>query len=89
MFHYIMTNLKPHTMIKPVKNTDILAQQSCGFQYAGGAPYIMGVRYNRESIFCYDILTSGPKYHLCKNLNLTPALKSSHFVQMVAGHNKT
>ena len=44
----------------------------------------MGARYNRESIFCYDILTSGPKYHLCQNLNLTLALKSSHFVQMVA-----
>ena len=45
----------------------------------------MGARYNRESIFCYDILISGPKYHLGQNLNLTPALKSSHFVQMVAG----
>ena len=44
----------------------------------------MGVRYNRESMFCYDILTSGPKYQLGQNLNLTPSLKSSHFVQMVA-----
>ena len=44
----------------------------------------MEARYNRESIFCYNILTSRPKYYLGKNLNLTPALKSSHFVQMVA-----